>query len=233
MSRVLALSSNYDLPTMYVSRWIQRIIDQARILGHSVYHLADGELTETNLYGAIEQQSPEYVFAGGHGSSSVFTTMDAQPLIVACSNDEVLAGAQVLFASCLCGVELVPSAYGKGALAVAGFSSEFTWVVSEPYDPASDPYAYPFERMIVEPVLEVLRGRGWAGWYSRLRAVAAEERAKWGQVTDDPLAAQIVYCIDHDAGCATYVAEGEYVGGGGGLDPVLLLGLLYGLSKVV
>lgn len=233
MSRLLALSSNYDLPTRYVSAWVGQIIEESRVLGHSVYHLADGELTESNLYGALEQFMPELVVGGGHGSSSVFTTMNVQPLIVACTNDGVLAGMQIFFASCLCGVELVPSVVSKGGLAAAGFTSEFTWVISEPYDPASDPYSQPFRRMIVEPFMEVVRGGGWAGWYSRLRAVASEEIVSWGQVTDDALASQVIYCLQHNMNAATYMAEGEVVGGGAGLSPLVLLGLLYAVSEVL
>ena len=233
MSRVLALSSRFDLPTIYVSHWISKIVEEARRLGHSVFQLADGELTESNLYGAIESFSPEYVVAGGHGSATTFTTMNLQPLIVACSNDEVLSGSQVLFASCLCGIELVPSVVSKKGLAAAGFTSEFTWVVSEPYDPSTDPYSQPFGRLIVEPMIEVLKGRGWKAWYDTLRKIGAEEKAAWGQVTDDPMASQIVYFLDHDIKAATYVAGGEVVGGGAGIDPMLLLGILYGAMKVL
>jgi len=188
-------------------------VEEARRLGHSVRQLVDGELTESNLIGVIEGYAPEFVVAGGHGNQSTFTGMNLSPLIVACTNDGMLAGSQVLFASCLTGIELVPSVVSKGGLAAAGFTSEFTWVVSEPYDPYSDPYAQPFGRLIVEPMVEVLKGRGWRAWHDTLRRIGAEEKAAWGRVTDDPLAAQVVYFLDHDMRAATFVStEEEMVG---------------------
>lgn len=209
MSRVLALSSSYDLPTLYVSAWVSQIVEEARRLGHSVRQLVDGELTESNLIGVVESYVPEYVIAGGHGNQNTFTGMNLSPLIVACTNDDLLSGSQVLFASCLTGVELVPSVVSKGGLAAAGFTSEFTWVVSGPYDPYTDPYSRPFGRLIVEPYIEVLKGRGWRAWYDTLKRVGEEEKAAWGQVTDDPLAAQVVYFLDHDIRSATFVSTEE------------------------
>lgn len=189
-------------------------MEEARRLGHSVQQLVDGELTESNLYGAIKSYAPEYIVAGGHGNQNVFTGMNLVPLIVACTNDGILAGSQVLFASCLTGIGLVPSAVSKGALAAAGFTSEFTWVISPDYNPVTDPYSQPFGRLIVEPMIEVLKGRGWRVWYDTLRRIGEEEKAAWGQVTDDPLASQVVYFLDHDIRAATYVSATEEPPGG-------------------
>ena len=225
LSRLLAISSSYDLPTVYVSAWVNQIVEEARRLGHSVRQLVGGELTESNLRGTIDSYAPEYVVAGGHGNQNVFTGMSLQPLIVACTNDQMLSGSQVLFASCLTGVGLVPSVVSKGGLAAAGFTSEFTWVVSEPYDPVSDPYSRPFGRLIVEPMVEVLKGRGWKAWYNTLRRVGGEEKAAWGQVVDDPLASQVVYFLDHDIRSATFVSAEEEMPGLG-LGPLLVGGYL-------
>jgi len=208
-----------------VSAWVNQLVGEARRLGHSVSQLVDGELTESNLYGEIERFKPEYVIGGGHGSTNTFTGMNLHPLIVACTNDGVFYGSQVLFASCLCGVELVPSVVRKGGLAAAGFTSEFTWVVSEPYDPYSDPYSQPFGRLIVEPMIEVLKGRGWKAWHDTLRRVGEEEKAAWGQVIDDPLASQVVYFLDHDIRSATFVSTEEGMPGLG-LGPLLVGGYL-------
>lgn len=213
LSRLLALSSKYDLPTVYVSHWVSQLVEEARRLGHSVQQLVDGELTESNLIGTIASYAPEFVVAGGHGNQNVFTGMNLSPLIVACTNDGMLAGSQVLFASCLTGIGLVPSVVSKGGIAAAGFTSEFTWVVSADYDPNTDPYSQPFGRLIVEPMVEVLKGRGWKAWYDTLRRIGAEEKAAWGQVTDDPLAAQVVYFLDHDVRAATFVSSEEEMWG--------------------
>lgn len=190
-------------------------------MGHEVTQLKDYEANEDNLYSVVENWRPELCFFAGHGSGGSFTTMNLQPLLVACRNDGILAGSGSLFISCLTGIELVPSIVSKGGLASAGFTSEFTWVVSEPYDPFTDPYWKPFERMLLEGSRELLRGNGWRAWYDAVQRVGREEEAKWGYSTD-PLAPSVVYALRHDYSVATYVGEAGGVVAGG-LNPLIVL----------
>lgn len=210
-----------------MSYWVNRIASEARLLGHQVMSLTGGEASESNLKSVLESFEPTYAILGGHGSATVFTGMNLSPLLVACQNDEMLEGTQSLFVSCLTGISLVPSVVSKGGVAAAGFTSEFTWVVSPPYIPATDPYAAPFERMIVEPATVVLRGGSWADWYAAIQRVKREEEAKWG-VSDDVLASDVIYCLRHNAGAATFMGAGVVRAG---MGPLLLVPLLWWLLK--
>lgn len=212
MVRVLLMSSSFDLPTRYMSSLADALEIEARGMGHEVQHLKDYALTPDSYAYAVESFKPDIVIGAGHGGGSVFTTMNVSPLIVACTNDGLLAGSGVVFLSCLTGIELGPSIVKKGGKAVAAFTSEFTWIVSDPYDPSTDPYWQPFQRMLFESTREVLKGNGWGAWYSMLQRVGREEEQWWGQSTD-PQAPDIVYALRHDISCATIVGEGAYASG--------------------
>jgi len=224
MTRLLTVDAPFDLPTVYLGSWIDSLVAEARRIGVQVLSLRGGEVTESNLVGAITSFQPDYIFLGGHGGPAVFTAANMVPLLEACHNDQVLANTRIYFISCLTGQRLVPSTVSKGALGAAGFTTEFTWVVSEPYIPDHDPYAQPFERLVVEPALELLQGKGYRGWYDRLQRVAREEEAVWLR-SDDPLAAQVVLFLRQNAGSATFVSATEGMPGFG-LGPLLVGGYL-------
>ncbi len=87
---------------------MSRLAGEARVQGHQVLVLQDGEATESNLIGAIDSFRPEFIAFGGHGGPNVFTTTNLQVVLKGCTNDGILAGARVVFISCLTGRELVP-----------------------------------------------------------------------------------------------------------------------------
>jgi len=220
------MSSSFDLPTKYISSLADILEAEARAMGHEVQHLRDYALTPDNYVYAVESFKPDIVIGSGHGGPNVFTAMNVSPLIVACTNDGALAGSGVIFLSCLTGQVLAPSIVSKGGKAVAAFTSEFTWIVSDPYDPYSDPYWQPFQRMLLESTREVLKGNGWGAWYSTLQRVGREEEQRWGQSTD-PQAPDIVYALRHDLGCATVLGSGGSSSvTSEGLSPIIILGLL-------
>lgn len=223
MARILLMSSSFDLPTKYISSLVDVVEVEARGMGHEVMYVRDYGLTPESYAAAVQSFRPEIVIASGHGGPNVFTTMNVSPLIVACTNDGELAGTGSVFMSCLLGQVLAPSIVKKGGRSVAAFTSEFTWIVSEPYNPATDPYWAPFSRMLMEATREVLRGNGWGAWYSTFQRVGREEEQRWGFSTD-PQAPDIVYAIRHDLGCATILGAGA--GAGAGLGELGILALI-------
>ncbi len=221
--RVLTLDSVFDLPTTYLAYWMSKIAEGARRMGHQVLSLRGGDATINNLTAAIDSYNPQFLFIGGHGNEETITTTNLQPLIVACTNDQILSNRQTYFISCLTGVGLVPSVVSKKGIAAAGFTAEYVWVVSPPYLPAQDIYAKPFERMIVKPALEVLRTGSWSSWYNKLQSVGDEEEAAWLR-RDDPLASQVVLSIRQDRNAATFVSTEEEQPGGLDISTLVVAG---------
>ena len=226
MVRLLTVDAPWDLPTIYLSAWMEKLIAEARQLGVEVLSLR-GFLTPEGLADAIEQFQPDKILMGGHGGPNVFTTENMQVLLVGCTNDQMLTGRETLLFSCLTGQQLVPSIVSKGGVAAAGFTAEFVWVVTPPYLPDEDAYAKPFERLFVEPMLEVLRGAGWSGWYDKLQSVAREEERVWSQ-SEDPLSAQIVLSLIQDRRAATWLGEGGGVAASMDVLPLLALVAIVG-----
>lgn len=212
--RVLVESSSFDLPTSYISTITDQLAAEAQAMGHEVRAIRDYEATPENLASLIQSFQPELCFFSGHGGPGLFTGMNVTPLLVACTNDGILAGSSTFLISCLTGQQLVPSIVKKGGLAAAGFTSEYTWVVSPPYEPSTDPYWAPFKRMLIESSRELLKGNGFGAWYSTLKRVGVEEATRWGQSTD-PQAPDIVYALHHDYDAATYMGAGGGASAGG------------------
>ena len=223
MARVLVFDSPFDLPTVYLASAMDKIAVGASNLGAQVVQIRGASANIGTLFEVLQSFRPEYVFIGGHGSSNLITTTNLEPLLVACQNDEIMAGLQSYFISCLSGIALVPSVVRKGGLSSAGFTEEYAWVITPPYDPSQDPTWRPFERLIVEPALEAVRGGGARGWYNKLQAVAMEEERIWGQSTE-PIASQVLMFLRQDKRAATFTGAGG--GEGGGILPLVLLGAL-------
>lgn len=222
MVRLLVADAPFDLPTIYLSSWLETLIAEARLIGTQVLRL-QGPISEADLVSSIQSFQPEMVFIAGHGSPSVITTANLVPLLQACTNDQILSGRSVYYISCLTGQQLVPSTVSKNAVGAAGFTSEFTWVVAPWFTVDQDPYAKPFERLVVEPALELLKGNGYRGWYDRLQRVADEEENRWLQI-DDPMAAQVVLYLRQNAGSATFVSATEEPPEGLDLSTLVLAG---------
>ena len=226
MTRVLVMDAPFDLPTVYLASAMDKIASGAAGLGAEVVQVRGDSANIWTLIELLQSFVPDYVFLGGHGNANLITMANLEPLLIACQNDEVLAGLQSFFISCLCGLILVPSVVRKGGVAAAGFTEEYAWVITPPYVPAEDPTWRPFERLIVEPALEAVRGGGARGWYNKLQAVATEEERIWGQSTE-PIASQVLMFLRQDKRAATFVDVG-----GGEVSGILPLVLLYALTVI-
>ncbi len=196
-------------------------------MGNEVMQIRGPPASFFSLLDALNSFRPEFLFIGGHGNANVITTANLEPLLVACENDGVLEGLQSYLISCLSGIGLVPSIVRKGGLSSAGFTEEYAWVITPPFIPAEDPTWQPFERMLVEPALEAIRGGGAKGWYDKLQRVASEEERIWGNMTE-AIAAQVLLFIRQDRRAATWTGQGSGVSAGGVVPIALLLAFLSG-----
>lgn len=230
--RVLLVYCVLDEPTTYAAFWTRRIGQEAMALGHEVYYLSGSLVTAYGLLGAMEQYQPDLVVLSGHGSAAVFTGAGMQEVLRACTNDQMMAGSHSMFISCLVGLQLVPSIVRKGGLAAQGYVKEFIWMIDGSGNPAMDPYAASFERILVESAVALMKGGSWRDWYQTFHRVCNEEITRWG-ASDDPVAASVIMCIRQDKSAAVVSGAGSMDGEGGVVSPLPLLAAAYAVMKWV
>jgi hypothetical protein len=225
--RVLIVHYIADEATAYASFWAELIAQEFRAAGHDVRELSGSADTQAGLLSSMEQFQPDFVVFAGHGSERIMTGAGIQPILIACNNDQIMAGSSCLFIACLTGIALCPSIVSKGGIAAQGYVKEFMFMTDGLGSPASDQYAYSFTRILVSAARVMAQGGSWRDWYSTFRAVSQEEIAWWNQ-SEDPLAASVIYCLQSNLGAAVVsgagtvdTAEGL---GGSGLMPLVVIG---------
>ena len=223
IARVLTVYCVNDEATVYAAFWARLIGAEASMAGHQVRDLSGTFVTEYGLLTAMEGYQPDFVVLAGHGGPSVFTGAGMQVVLEACRNDQMMAGSQCQFISCLTGISLVPSMVSKGAIAVQGYTAEFIWMIDGSGYPAGDVYAASFTRTLVEAARAILRGGTWQEFYSTFRRVSDEEIAQWGN-SSDPLAASVMMCLrsNRDSMVISGAGSMEVPEGGNILIPALV-----------
>ncbi len=199
MARVLTFRPNFDLATKYGNAWIGQITENARRLGHDVLDLAVYDATQEKFMDAMAEFQPEFIFAMGHGNANHFSGQDVEIVLTGCTNDQVLAGTQSMFLSCLMGQELAPSINSKGGRAIAAYNEEFVWVVHPDYDNdvLNDPYAEAYKRAVVNPSVEILKGASWTQFYNLTVGYYNQGIDQWWE-SNDPNASEIVRALTQD-----------------------------------
>ena len=215
MARVLIVYCVNDSATEYAAYWSRLIGAEASMAGHEVRDLSGTYVTEYGLLTAMEEYQPDFVVLSGHGSARIFTGSGMQVVLEACRNDQMMAGSQSMFISCLTGISLCPSMVSKGAQVAQGYTAEYIWMIDGSGSPAGDVYAASFTRVLVESASVILRGGSWQEFYSTYRRVSDEEIAAWGN-SSDPLAASVMMCLRSNRNSlvisgagSVYVSDGE------------------------
>lgn len=198
------------MATSYGFAWLGEVVKAAVGLGHTVLDLAGERATKEALLSALKDFNPDLVVACSHGSPTLFTAQGGEIAFAKCYNDEFMSGKQAYFVSCLVGQSLLPSMVEKDARTVAGYTSEFVWVINSKYKdkPLEDPYAYPFMRAVVEPCRRLLAGASWREWYDYTVSLFNKGVSEWFE-SADPNAPQIVASLEHDRDSLVVYGETE------------------------
>jgi len=194
---LVATRPNHDLPTYYGHYWHGLVLREARRLGLTTRDLSGDVARRADFTGAIRLEDPLFFLGMGHGSPTKFTGQDLEVLMEACVNDDLMAGRAVYLLSCYTGLELGPSCVRKGCLSFLGYDHLFGFVVVEPYDPATDPYAKSFQLSSNSIPLTLIRG-GTTG-RARWRAIVEFDRQidYWAR-SEDPYASLVIQWLAHD-----------------------------------
>lgn len=184
--------------------WLGLAIGDASMQGFQVLDSSGPYATSYSFFDTMQKYNPEIVIADGHGDPSTLTGQSLQEVLKACFNNEVLSGKVMCAVSCLTGQRLGPDSRDKQADAYIGFVNEFSWIVSPPFDPATDPVAYSFQeivrRMVSLSCQHQLEQIGLKDLYDSV----VGEFEKWENYysvppgSEDPYATDILLCLRHD-----------------------------------
>ena len=238
MAKVLVFRPSFDLATKYGNSWLGEIGDIAKNIGHNVLDITGAECTPQAFYDAMNNFQPDLIITVGHGNENNFSCQDRELVLTGCTNDQIMAGKQGFYLSCLVGQELLPSMVKKGAVSVLGFTSEFVWLINPDYldNIPNDPYAKSFKDAVVESCRKLLSGSTWQQVYEGGVALFDKGIANWFE-SEDPMAGEIVAALTQDRDSMVVYGEkfigpsGQVLGDVGGLIsiPIGLLLLALGL----
>jgi len=230
--------ASFDLPTRYLSYWLGITVNQARAFRYSVVDLFGNNATKENLQYTLIRTDPAFVCLGGHGSPTEMTLQDKETAITA-QNADWLAKRLSYFFSCLTGQQLSHDVVAAGGEAFLGYNEEFGFIVSPPYNPATDPRARGFMEAGNTVALSLLRGFSIKDAYNSGIKKFNDWLAYWENSTD-PLAPLILTWLQSDrdslvawGNLQAKLSERREAAPTGMLLPALILGGIVGAFLIL
>ncbi len=184
--------------------WLELAKGDVSALGFEVIDSEGPYATRYSFFDVVRNANPDIVIADGHGGPNSLTGQGVEEVLRACVNNEVLSGKVMCALSCLTGQNLGPDSRNKKATGYMGFVNEFTWVVSPPYNPATDPVTVSFQEVVRRLVSLSCQYQqeliGLKEVYNGVR----DEFERWRQYysvppgSEDPYARDILLSLIHD-----------------------------------
>lgn len=194
----------FDLATEYMHFWLGSVKSSVAGLGFQVLDSEGPYATPYSFFETLKNYSPDVIIADGHGDPSSLTGQGLQEVLRACTNNQVLSGKTMCAVSCLTGQNLGPDSRQKTAKAYIGWVNEFTWVVSPPYIPGSDPVAHSFGEIVRKLVIlscqHALEKVSLKQLYDQV-LVEFEKHERFYSVppgSDDPYATDVLLSLRHN-----------------------------------
>ena len=207
-------------------------------LGFTVYELNGADATQQNLMATILAFNPDLIVADGHGDVNVLSGQNREIVLRACTNDQILSGTATAAISCLTAQQLGPSARKKTAQSYAGFVNEFRWIVTEPYDPATDPCWVAHDDVIRTIIVATAKYKlGQLGLKQAYDMVNAKFESwkqyyGYGDGSKSPDAGDMLMDLQHNQSGFAWIGEETYGGAALMLPPLeiaipLVLGIMF------
>ena len=157
-SSVLLTRPDHDITTRYVSRWSEKIIDEARNKGCDVVDLSGNKANRKRFIGTLKKKSPKLVVLNGHGDHDVVTGYDNEPILNV--SDEDVAGKIIYARSCESAKTLGKECVKLGASAYLGYDEDFIfwWDDEKVLHPLEDETAALFLNPLNLVPLALLKG---------------------------------------------------------------------------
>ena len=125
MEKLLLITRpEHDPGTLYLSKWSEKIIHEARDRGVKVVDLYRKQAERNRFLGTIEKSNPKLIVLNGHGDEKTITGHDGK--VILAETDSHLISGKIIFArACKSARILGPALVSGGAVAYLGYREDF------------------------------------------------------------------------------------------------------------
>lgn len=129
---LLITRPEHDLTTLYISKWSEKVIDEAKRKKVDVIDLHREKANKNRVAGILKKKAgiKMLVIFNGHGNADMVTGHDNEPLVTK-DNADVLSAKIVYARSCQSAKVLGKTAVAKGCLAYLGYQEDFIFLIDE------------------------------------------------------------------------------------------------------
>jgi hypothetical protein len=208
-SKILITRPNYDPVTAYLYYWASEVIDTAKGYSHVVMELSGLKVNEKEFVGHIQKAKPKLVLLNGHGSETMITGHNREPLVTI-DTAELLEDKITYALSCSAAKQLGPIAVKQGARAFIGYENDFTFTTARNREgnPAKDKRAEPFKNAVNIVSISLIEGNTVDGAYQRSQQRFHEEIRKLASSAAKNENKDVRFWLFWDMDCQKYDGDG-------------------------
>lgn len=130
MASVLITRPNHDLPTIYLFRWSEALIDLAKKKLFTVLELNGDKADRVTFEKYLKVNRPVFIFLNGHGTVDDVRGIDNEIIVDKNTNGNDIQGAIIYARSCDAGVNLGKTLCALGAKVFIGYDRPFSVITS-------------------------------------------------------------------------------------------------------
>ncbi len=126
---ILITRPEHDITTHYISKWSEKIIDEAKNKGCDVIDLYREKANREKFIGTLQKSSPRMVVLNGHGNEDVVSGHDNKPILQ--KLDKIVKDKIIYARSCKSAKKLGADSIASGASAYLGYNEDFIFMFDE------------------------------------------------------------------------------------------------------
>lgn len=144
---LLITRPEYEAPTLYLSKWSEKIIKEADNKGIKVIDLHREKVNKDRVVGTLEKTNAKLVVFNGHGSDVAIYGQDDKP-VLEMSDTKVVKDKIIYARACKSAGILGNNAVASGAISYLGYTEDFIFFRNKNSE------RHPLEDKTVEQFLE-------------------------------------------------------------------------------
>ncbi len=160
MSKILITRPEHDPGTRYLSRWSERVIQEARKKNFNVIDLRKEKATRKEFEGRVNKVKPALIVLNGHGNETRVTGHNNEVLVRYGENESLLHNRITYAVSCDSAAVLGAECAKKGKTTFIGYNKSFIFNLSQRHmrQPTKDQRAAQFLNASNQVPLSLLKG---------------------------------------------------------------------------